>query len=114
METLTEERRYHGGKKAGEGKNGREQRWILLNNLEDVPVPSGEQFMQHTHVHTGATCYQYCCCCSTRLYQLLSPEQEMCGRHGDGSATRFTTLLIKTCQRRCVPYARGCVFPFQG
>lgn len=53
METLTGEWRYHGGKKAGEGKNGREQRWILWNNLEDVPVPSGEQFMQHTHVHTG-------------------------------------------------------------
>lgn len=36
----------------------------------------------------------------------------MCGRHGDGSATRLATLLIKTCQRWRVPYARGCVFPF--
>lgn len=36
----------------------------------------------------------------------------MCGHHGDGSATRLATLLIKTCQRLRVPYTRGCVFPF--
>lgn len=45
-----------------------------------------------------------------RVHQLLSPGQEMCGRHGDGSATRLTTLLITTCQHRRVPCARGCVF----
>lgn len=47
-----------------------------------------------------------------RMHQLLSLEQEMCGRHGDGSAARLTTLLIKTCQHRRVLHARGRVFPF--
>lgn len=36
---------------------------MLLNHLEDVPVPPGEQLMQHARA-SGAACYQYCCVCS--------------------------------------------------
>lgn len=74
----------------------------MLNNPQGVVYPLGEQFTQHTNTrsHTAAG-YQYCSCRGSYrggVRQLLSPEQEMCGRYGKGKATWLTTLLIKTCQ----------------
>lgn len=99
------------GKKEREGE-GREQRWSSLNNLEDVLDPSAEPFMPRTCTRAHrAICYQYCCFCSMpRTAVCTNYLQEMCGRHGDGSATRLTTLLITTCQHRRVPD----VFSFSG
>lgn len=79
-----------------------------------VVYPLGGQFIQHTNTRTHtAACYQYCSCRGSYhggVRQLLSPEQEMCGRYGKGKATWLTTLLIKTCQTAsvCAPVCSLC------
>lgn len=76
----------------------------MPNNLQGV-VYSLENHLYDTQTHTGRhTRWHVINIVSCRgsfhvfLHQLLSLEQQMCGRHSRGKATWLTTLLIKTCR----------------
>lgn len=82
-------------------------------------VPGEPLQRTNTHTHTDAATWWHVInivflffFCSGSYHgsvcQLLSLEQQMCGRHSRGNATWLTTLLIKTCRPASV-CVRVCV-----